>query len=302
MKYVTILLITVSLLCALSSCNEQSTSQNGQPPLVSVKTTPIKQGDIENNVILNGKTIYLKKNTIVSPIAGYVVKMNIKFGDRVKKNDVLFEIQTKENKALENAHTFNDNMGIIKVVASSDGIIYELDINETGGYVVEGGLLCSIVENKDLIVQVNVPFEYNALIKIGTQCKIFLSDNTSFDGAVYKILPIINEADQTQIVLIKLNTNRQLPENLNLTVQFINAKHSCSYLVTKEAVITNETQDEFWVMKIINNNLAVKIPILKGIENDSVMEILSSDLNINDFVISEGAYGLPDSTVVKIVK
>jgi len=55
-------------------------------------------------------------------------------------------------------------------------------------------------------------------------------------------------------------------------------------------------------MKITEGNTAVKIPVAKGIENDSIAEIISSDLKINDLIISEGAYGLPDSTTVSIAK
>jgi hypothetical protein len=302
MKNRATLLLIVFILSMLSSCKEQTAKQKEQMPLVSVKTIPIKLGDIENHVSLNGKTIYLKKNTIVSPIAGYIVKINVKFGDKVQKNDVLFEIQTKENKALENTAIFSGNMGVVKVMAPSGGIINGLDINETGGFVVEGGGLCSIVDNKLLMVQVNVPFEYNSLFKLDTKCKMLLSDNTSFEGTIYQIMPVINEVDQTQNILIKPNTSRQLPENLNLSVQFVNAKHNGSFLVSKEAVMTNETQSEYWVMKIVKNNLAVKMPIIKGIENDSVIEIISPGLNKNDLLISEGAYGLPDSTIVKIEK
>jgi hypothetical protein len=302
MKNIIFLLSGAFLLSVLSSCKERATIQNDQMPLVSVKTTPIIQGDIENNISFNGKTIYLKKNPVVSPIAGYIVRTNMKFGNEVQKNDVLFEIQTKENKALENSGTSADRIGIIKVLASSGGFINELNISETGGYVSEGWLLCNIVNHKDLMVQVNVPFEYNSLLKIGRKCKILLSDNTTIGGVIYQILPIIDEANQTQTMLIKPDISRQLPENLNLTIQFIYEKHIDSFLVPREAVMTNETQSEFWVMKIANNNLAVKIPILKGIENDSIVEVLSSYLNINDLIISEGAYGLPDSTVVRIEK
>ena len=302
MKKITLLLFPIFVLLWLTSCHEQASPQKEQAPGTSVKVTTIEQGDIESNISLNGKTIYLKKNAIVSPIAGYVFKINIKFGDIVQKNDVLFEIQTKENKALENAGLNTGNNGIIKVLASSGGAISELTMTETGGYVVEGGALCSIVENKDLMVQVNVPFEYNTLMKVGAGCKILLTDNTRFDGSIFKILPEINEADQTQKVLIKPNTNRQLPENLNLTVQLINVRHSKSFLVNKEAVMTNETQSEFWVMKMSNASLAVKVPVNKGIENDSIVEVISSVLNKNDIIIAEGAYGLPDSAVVKIIK
>jgi hypothetical protein len=302
MKNIIFLLSAFISLSVLSSCKERATVQNEQMPLVSVETTHVIQGDIENNVSFNGKTIYLKKNQVVSPIAGYIVSTNVKFGDEVQRNDVLFEIQTKENKALENSGTYDNSIGIIKVTASSGGFINELNISETGGYVVEGWLLCNIVNNKDLMVQVNVPFEYNSLLKTGRKCKIFLSDNTTIGGVIYQILPTIDEANQTQTILIKPDTGRQLPENLNLTIQFIYEKHTGSFLVTREAVMTDETQSEFWVMKIVNNNLAVKIPILKGIENDSIVEVLSSGLKINDLIISEGAYGLPDSTVVRIEK
>ena len=302
MKNYIILIFSVIVLTIQFSCKEQITNQNEDRNLISVKTVLIKKGNIESTINFNGKTVYLKKNTLFSPISGYIVKINVRFGDLIQKDDILYEIQTRENKALENTNSYNEKNGIIKVLASSSGIINELNVSETGGYSSEGGILCSIAETKDLMVQINAPFEYNSILKPGTNCKIFLSDNTTFEGNIYKALPVINESDQTQNILVKPNNYRQLPENLNLTVQFINAKHNSSYLVSKEAVMTNETQTDFWVMKITNLNLAIKIPIIKGIENDSIVEVISSNLNINDLVISEGAYGLQDSTVVNIVK
>lgn len=301
MKSITILLLIAFVFIAISSCRQQVTVGRVQTPVVSVKTIAIKTGDIESSLSLNGKTIYLKKNTIISPISGYIVKMNIRYGDKVKKNDILFEIQTKENKALENSGTMEGNAGIIKVTASSDGLVDELNISGTGYYITEGSTLCTISEYEDLIVLVNVPYEYNTIVKTGSECKITLSDHSGFNGTVYRKMPTMNEVSQTQNVLIKPDTKRELPENLNLTVIFITAKHTGSFLVPKEAVMTNETQTQFWIMKIISDSLAVKIPVQPGIVNDSIIEILSSGLSENDLAICEGAYGLPDSTVVRIV-
>jgi hypothetical protein len=103
-------------------------------------------------------------------------------------------------------------------------------------------------------------------------------------------------------VLIRPETNRQLPENLNLSVRFINERHRQSFLVNKSSLMTNETQSEFWIMKIDSGNMALKIPVKKGIENDTVTEIISPVLNLNDLIISEGAYGLPDSTLIRLIK
>jgi hypothetical protein len=66
--------------------------------------------------------------------------------------------------------------------------------------------------------------------------------------------------------------------------------------------MTDEIQSEFWIMKIVNDSIAIRVPVTRGIENDSIVEIFSPHLNFNDRVIYEGAYGLPDSTVIEIVK
>lgn len=302
MKNIIILLLGAFELLLLSSCGEQSPGQGGQTPVVSVKTVLVTQGNIENSIILNGKTVYLKKNSILSPIAGYISKINIKYGDRINKNDLLFEIQTKENKALENTPETLQNAGIIRILAPSSGIVNKLYINATGTYTTGGSLLCSILEDNDLSIKVNVPYQFHQLITTGEKCKIFLPDNTGLGGTVYKIIPVINEVSQTQNVLIKPTSNIHLPENLNLTVQFTSTKHTNTYLLPKKAVLTNETLDQAWIMKIVNDSMATKVPITKGIENDSIVEIISSNVSLNDTVIIEGSYGLPDSTFVKIIK
>jgi hypothetical protein len=70
-------------------------------------------------------------------------------------------------------------------------------------------------------------------------------------------------------------------------------------LVPREAVMTNEKQTEFWLMKLCRDSLAIKVPVEKGIENEGQVEIISPDLNPCDTLITEGAYELPDSSIVK---
>jgi multidrug efflux pump subunit AcrA (membrane-fusion protein) len=70
----------------------------------------------------------------------------------------------------------------------------------------------------------------------------------------------------------------------------------------KSAVITNETESEFWVMKIINDSTAVKLDIKKGIEADSLVQIKEPVLSANDRFVTEGAYGMPDTVNILIKK
>jgi len=300
MRHITLLFSIFILALVLNSCTKKEAKEEEQTHIVTVKTTHVQIGEIDNKISFNGKTVYLKKNLVVSPISGYVWKMTVKFGESVKKGQLLFEIQTKENKALES--TDSGNLGIIKVYSPTSGVISTLNIMASGAYVLEGASLCTVAESNEVMVQLNLPFEFNSLVKAGTTCTLILGEDTQFNGTVYQILPTVDEANQTQQILIKPHTNKQLPENLNLAVEILKTRHNRSCLIPREAIMTNETQTIFWVMKVVNNKLALKVPITKGIENDKMVEALNSGLTINDMVIIEGAYGLNDSTVVKVIK
>lgn len=308
MKSATIILSVILPLSVLVSCRSKKTEigPDAGDSKASVKTTFVMSGNIDDIIKLNGKTIFLKKSAVFSSIPGYVKRVYAQYGDLVKKNDLLFEIQTRENKAMEKSDLDPQlsfaKSGVISILAPADGILSELNINSPGVYVVEGTQLCTVTENKDMMVQVNVPFEYNQMISTNKACKVVLPDSTFLDGKIMKIMPVINETSQTQNVLIKVLSNRQLPENLNVSVQFIKSSHFKAMLIPKEALLTNEVQNEFWVMKILHDSIAVKVPVLKGLANYRMVEIISPEISVNDPIIIEGAYGLPDRTIVKIVR
>ncbi len=88
---------------------------------------------------------------------------------------------------------------------------------------------------------------------------------------------------------------------MNITVSFRNEKSDEALLLPKKALLTNETQDNFWVMKVVQNGVAVKVPVETGIKNDSMVEINAGTITVNDVIILEGGYGLEDSSLVNIV-
>ena len=85
---------------------------------------------------------------------------------------------------------------------------------------------------------------------------------------------------------------------MNVKIPVKNSKDA--FVLPKSSVMSNETQTEFWVMKIINNNTAMKVNIKKGIENDNLVQIIDPQFSLNDRFISEGAFGLPDTAKILI--
>jgi hypothetical protein len=55
-------------------------------------------------------------------------------------------------------------------------------------------------------------------------------------------------------------------------------------------------------MKLINDSTAVRVDIQKGIENDSLIQIIKPQFNLYDRIIFDGAYGLPDTANVVITQ
>ncbi|MDA3906246.1 MAG: hypothetical protein PF484_09245 [Bacteroidales bacterium] len=285
----------------IQSCKNKETSSDTLLPQPIVSIVYPVLGSIQEKEQINGQVVYLNKATITAPITGYVTDVNIKLGDWIKKGSLLFNIQTKESKALQNSNILPSNQfGIIPVYASASGFINTLSITDAGIFITEGNVMATIVKNTDLAIQVNAPFGYRKLLNSAKSIEIELPDQEIKLATFYKAMPIVDAVSQTQQILFKLTKYSPLPENLNVIVK-ISIKHKNDIMILpKEAILTNETQDKFWIMKVIADSLALKIPVVKGLENDGEVEIIKPALKLTDIIIQKGAYGLSDSTKVKI--
>jgi hypothetical protein len=93
-----------------------------------------------------------------------------------------------------------------------------------------------------------------------------------------------------------------LPENLSVLVQLSKSSKENAQVIDKSCVLSNETMDNFWVMKLINDTTAVKVVIKTGMTAGNKIEILSPAFTIHDRIINTGNYGLSDTAFVNIIK
>jgi hypothetical protein len=129
-----------------------------------------------------------------------------------------------------------------------------------------------------------------------------LPDSSYINGIIASKLSSVDVISQTQSYVIKPQVNKLLPENLLAIVQITKNTKQKAQVLDKNCVLTDETMDNFWVMKLINDTTAVKVNIIKGISTDSKIEIVSPQFSKEDRLISSGNYGLPDTAFVKIIK
>jgi len=141
-----------------------------------------------------------------------------------------------------------------------------------------------------------------ATVKLNQGVQLTLPDGEKIDGKVTSFMPAVDTASQTQGVVIKLNTDKQIPENLVAKARVVRTQIQNAESLPKGAVLSNDTQTEFWVMKLINPTTAIKVPVKTGLEVGDRIQIISPKFSKDDRIVVTGNYGLTDTAKVKIVQ
>jgi multidrug efflux pump subunit AcrA (membrane-fusion protein) len=300
------LLVVLSLLLAACGGGEKPADTEAEvKSQTPVTVTTIDQDPMADYVEMNATSIFQQKNYVKANANGYIQLANAKPGQFVNNGAVLFTIKTKEAQSIGNSINILDTTfkfsGVNKIKASEHGFITQLS-HQVGDYVADGEQLAVISDESSFAFVLQVPYELRALVKPGQDVPLTLPDGEKLTGKVASIMPSVDTLSQTQGVVVKVNSSHPIPENLVARARLIKTAKSNTTSLPKSAVLANETQTEFWVMKLINDTTAVKVPVTKGIETTDKIEIVSPKFLPQDKIVVTGNYGLSDTAKVKIVK
>ena len=290
----------------LPACKHSETAVAETPEPIKTRVTivqPIQQS-LTDYLQLNANTIFQKKVVVRANITGYIIAMPWKAGDRISAGSVFCSIKTKEQDALKNLSQREPSLKqfqeAIKIKTSATGFITTVNYL-AGDFVNEGDILATISEPSSLVLAVNVPYEYHQFVYNGRSCQVLLPDGKTINAAITFSVPVIEAVSQTQQYLIRLPGSQSLPENMNVIVRIPMKQKMNAICLPLNAIQTNETQDDFWVMKLSGDSMALRVPVKIGTQNDSLKEVISG-IKLSDKIIVQGGYGLADSALVNIEK
>jgi multidrug efflux pump subunit AcrA (membrane-fusion protein) len=270
-----------------------------------VTITHVESGAMNETVEVNAISSFLLKTYVKANANGYLQNVNAQVGRYVSKGQDLFTIKTKEAQSLGNTVTSLDTslhfQGLIHIKSPGSGYITQLTY-QPGDYVQDNEQLAIITDTKSFVFILDLPYELKPYLQNNHNVQLKLPDGNILNGYIDAALPTVDAASQTQSYVIKVNTDKQIPENLIAKVSLIKKAKQNTISVPKSAVLTDETQSQFWIMKLIDSATAVKIFIQKGIETNNAVEILSPPLSANDQILITGNYGLTDTAKVSVQK
>jgi hypothetical protein len=271
--------------------------RNGIPVTVS----PVHIGPMINFIELSATSEFLFKAAIKSPATGYVDDMLVNQGDAVERNQTLFTIRTKEAAAIVpdslNSISFT---GIVNVKTATAGLILSIE-HPKGDYVAEGDQLCQVAITESFVFILDVPFELSGFIRLHSPCEIVLPDSQSIKGIIKASFPSMAVNSQTERFIVKMAEPKSLPENLTGKIRIVKESVKSATSLPKSCILTDETMQQFWVMKLINDSVSVKVPVTTGITDGENVQVIRPVFSTSDLFLASGNYGLGDTVYVKVI-
>ena len=294
------------LLLILASCKSGDSSVEEE---ITTKTpvtiTGISNEPMQEFVELNATSSFLQKWIVSANATGYLQSANVQLNQYVNSGQQLYTIKTKEAQSIGNAVNILDSSfkftGVNGVKANGSGFIAQIN-HQNGDYVLDGEQLAMITDTKSFVFLLDLPYELRPYLQHKKSLELVLPDGEKLIGNISGNMPTMDAVSQTQGIILKVNTSHALPENLIAKVKVVKSSSINANSLPRAAILTDETQSEFWVMQLLNDSTAVKVPVKKGIETSDKIEILAPLFTASDRILVTGNYGLGDTARFQITK
>ena len=295
------------LLITIVSCGNKGTKTEEEivEPKIPVTVATVSSEPMEEYVELNATSSFLQKWIVRANATGYLQSANVQINKYVNSGQILYTVKTKEAQSIGNSINVLDSTfkftGVNSIKANGSGFISLIN-HQNSDYVQDGEQLAVITDTKSFVFLLDMPYELRPYVMNKKTLEMVLPDGEKLTGNISGNMPTMDATSQTQGIILKVNTSHALPENLIAKVKVVKSFKDNTISLPKVAVLTNETQSEFWVMKMFNDSAAAKVVIKKGIETGDRIEIISPVFSPNDRILVTGNYGLSDTAKVQIIK
>jgi len=299
---VRLILFSTLMLWIVGCTSRQQAAEKEVAARTDVKVSSPSIGNADQIMNFQAVTHYMQDNNIRTKLTGIITQINCVVAGNIRTGQSLFVIQPQEAAALQKSK-FNNQIisGLSDTVYSNlSGQIKSLNV-QVGDFVQAGDVLANCIRANSMRIIAYIPVEKESTIEKMKNCKVILPDGTSVDGKISGKLPSADAQNQTQSYIIEPNKPVMLAENINLSVQFAAEQLKNVVFVPESAVLGNEEQTRFWIMKLINDSLCTKVAVEKGLKKDSLIQLINSGLTSTDRIIIEGGYGLPDSARIQVI-
>ncbi|MDO4794272.1 MAG: efflux RND transporter periplasmic adaptor subunit [Filifactor alocis] len=187
-----------------------------------------------------------------------------------------------------------------QVRAEIDGVINSIAVSE-GMLVSPQMSVMSIADEDELKLRLQVSEEAVQHIEEGTQ--VYIRIDSISDQDITAVVNSVSKVADPQTLLYPVEINLgsrggQIKPGMFASVKIVLEKKQSTFAVPIDAVIHKE--DESFVYRVDDQNIARKVTVKTGVQNDEVVEILSG-LSEGVKIVVKGQDFISDGTEVNVV-
>jgi membrane fusion protein (multidrug efflux system) len=226
-------------------------------------------------------------------------KQQLNAADNVSRKlyDEAEQLLQTARKDLANAETQRD---LLTIKAPLDGTVAAIHV-KAGEAIGLNSILADLIDLKRLDVALKIPSQEVGAIRLGQPVTLEPSsptDQTVADQVVF----ISSQIDPlTDTVLVRAS----LPDGSGVRAgQFIRARVRVAELRDRLAVPVESVvhSDSGSTLVRVDGDRAKRVPIETGLRDGNQVEIAGDQLHEGMAVVTEGAYGLPDETRIRVIE
>lgn len=256
-----------------------------------VRTEKAQTRDITEEIVLAGSVKALEEAVLYPRVPGKLYKNLLHEGDRVKKDQPVALIE-------------RDEVGVVyepaPVPSTINGVIGRI-YRDPGENVTPSTEIALVVNQEQVRVKVDVPEQYTQQVYIGQPA--FLSveafPNTSFQGKVYKIAPVIDPNTRTNAIEIMVdNKEGKLKSGMFAHVRLVVGRKPNALSVSRQALQKDEVSASSYYVFVPQQGNAKRVNVMPGLQTIDFAEI-KSGLKPGEHVINFGLYGLKDGSKIQ---
>jgi len=314
--------------------------QTGKITKATLHRYVMAYGTVEPEPATGGKPPASSK--IAAPLTGILMQIHCEEGHQAKKGDLLFELDTRSadaliakaevavefaqknfarkqqlnatdnisrklydeadqllqtaRKDLLNAKTQKD---LLQIKAPLSGTVAAIHF-KIGEAVNLNTILADLIDLDRLDIVIHVPSQEAAALRLGQQAEISTTGNTPIQpGKLAFIGSQVDPLTDTVLVRTTLNKDSSLRPGQFVSVRIVVEELFGRLTVPIESVVNK--QGESMIAVVDGDNAEQKI-IKPGLRDGNLVEISGEGLQEGMTIVTQGVYGLPSETHVRVLK
>ena len=275
----------------------------GERPAASARVAASVSGVVASAPCAEGQ--HVQKGALLFQLDSRTAEVATTFAARtVDRQKKLLQGEATSQKTLQDAEqqwaAARAQQALLQVQSPLAGTVVRVNVRP-GEAVDLTTVLAEVVDLDRLVVMAHVPsFELPAL-KVGQSAEVRAEASSgSVTGAVVYISPEVDPKAGTAAVRVSVPVNSGLRPGQFVNLRVVSAEHKDCLAVPATSVVQNAAGASG--IALVQGVQATQKPVKVGLRDGALVEIEGEGLQAGMVVVTEGAYGLPKQTKVRVLE